>query len=70
MYTAGLDMVTFTLIIDDIVFPDGQTLMGALGGGGTSSQSKNSCWKLGVLILGRAVLVFPPLLALRILPVA
>ncbi len=29
-----IDFVTFSLIIDDIVFPDGQTAMGMLGGGG------------------------------------
>lgn len=29
-----LDYFTFSLIIDDIVFPDGQTAMGVLGGGG------------------------------------
>lgn len=34
MYAAGLDLVAFTLVIDDIVFPDGHTLMGVLGGGG------------------------------------
>ena len=31
---AGLDAVAFTLIIDDLVYPDGRTLMGMLGGGG------------------------------------
>lgn len=30
----ALAFVCFTVIIDDIVFPDGRTLMGALGGGG------------------------------------
>ena len=30
----ALACVCFTVIIDDIVFPDGRTLMGALGGGG------------------------------------
>jgi hypothetical protein len=29
-----LDFVAYTLIIDDIVFPDGITMMGALGGSG------------------------------------
>eukprot|EP00976_Prorocentrum_cordatum_P068331 1179093-Prorocentrum_minimum.AAC.3 len=32
--TALLDLVCFTLIVDDIVFPDGRTEMGLLGGGG------------------------------------
>ena len=31
---AGLDMVAFTLIVDDIVYPDGRTGMAVLGGGG------------------------------------
>ncbi len=35
---AGLDAVAFTLIVDDIVYPDGSTLMGVLGGGGTILQ--------------------------------
>ncbi len=29
-----IDFVTFGVIVDDIVFPDGQTRMGVLGGGG------------------------------------
>lgn len=29
-----LELVCFTLIVDDIVFPDGRTRMGVLGGGG------------------------------------
>jgi len=33
---AALEMVTFTIIIDDIVFPDGRTAMACLGGGGDS----------------------------------
>lgn len=32
--SAALDAVCFTFIVDDIVFPDGKTLMGVLGGGG------------------------------------
>jgi hypothetical protein len=32
--TPALDAVCFTLIVDDIVFPDGATAMGVLGGGG------------------------------------
>jgi cytidine kinase len=27
-------LITFSIIIDDIVFPDGSTRMGVLGGGG------------------------------------
>jgi hypothetical protein len=32
--TPALDAVCYTLIVDDIVFPDGATAMGVLGGGG------------------------------------
>lgn len=32
--STGPDLLTFTLIIDDIVLPDGVTAMGMLGGGG------------------------------------
>eukprot|EP00850_Spirogloea_muscicola_P009711 SM000055S18245 [mRNA] locus=s55:226506:229452:- [translate_table: standard] len=34
---ASLDYVTFTLIVDDIVFPDGRTSMACLGGGGAQT---------------------------------
>jgi hypothetical protein len=30
-----MDMVTFTVIVDDIVYPDGHTAMACLGGGGS-----------------------------------
>jgi hypothetical protein len=33
-FAAPLDVVCFTLIVDDIVFPDGTTAMACLGGGG------------------------------------
>ncbi|GAB4824207.1 hypothetical protein N2152v2_011253 [Parachlorella kessleri] len=32
--SAGLDVVAFTFILDDLVYPDGATLMGQPGGGG------------------------------------
>ena len=32
-----MELVGFTLIVDDIVYPDGTTRMGVLGGGGTSA---------------------------------
>ncbi len=42
-----MDLVAFTLIVDDMVFPDGSTQMGQLGGGGESSVSlpagNNTC---------------------------
>jgi sugar/nucleoside kinase (ribokinase family) len=34
MAHSRVDLVTFGIIVDDIVFPDGQTRMGVLGGGG------------------------------------
>jgi len=36
---SGLDAVTFSLIVDDIVHPDGRTTMAALGGGGAQARS-------------------------------
>jgi hypothetical protein len=31
-----MEMVTFTIIVDDIVYPDGHSAMACLGGGGAS----------------------------------
>jgi hypothetical protein len=39
----ALGCVCFTVIIDDIVFPDGKTLMGALGGGGAQLHVWQLC---------------------------
>lgn len=39
-----MDFVTFSLIIDDIVFPDGQTAMGTLGGGGPQTAFGMRLW--------------------------
>lgn len=39
-----VDFVTFSLIIDDIVFPDGQTAMGMLGGGGPQTAFGLKLW--------------------------
>jgi sugar/nucleoside kinase (ribokinase family) len=39
-----MDFVTFSLIIDDIVFPDGQTAMGMLGGGGPQTAFGMKLW--------------------------
>jgi hypothetical protein len=35
--SAALELVAFTLIVDDIVLPSGETVMEALGGGGEHS---------------------------------
>lgn len=42
--TDTIDFVTFSLIIDDIVFPDGQTAMGTLGGGGPQTAFGLRLW--------------------------
>jgi sugar/nucleoside kinase (ribokinase family) len=39
-----IDFVTFSLIIDDVVFPDGQTAMGLLGGGGPQTAFGLRLW--------------------------
>lgn len=39
-----MDFVTFTIIIDDIVFPDGRTAMGVLGGGGPQTAFGMKLW--------------------------
>ncbi len=39
-----MDFVAFSLIIDDIVFPDGQTAMGMLGGGGPQTAFGMKLW--------------------------
>jgi len=40
----SIDFVTFSLIIDDIVFSDGQTAMGVLGGGGPQTAFGMKLW--------------------------
>lgn len=39
-----MDFVAFGLIIDDIVFPDGQTVLGVLGGGGPQTAFGMKVW--------------------------
>jgi cytidine kinase len=39
-----MDLVAFSLIIDDIVFPDGQTAMEVLGGGGPQTAFGMKLW--------------------------
>ncbi|GAB4453963.1 MAG: carbohydrate kinase family protein [Anaerolineae bacterium] len=43
-HTPTVDFVTFSLIIDDIVFPDGRTAMGTLGGGGPQTAFGLRLW--------------------------
>eukprot|EP00252_Welwitschia_mirabilis_P028019 TRINITY_DN9924_c0_g1_i1.p1 TRINITY_DN9924_c0_g1~~TRINITY_DN9924_c0_g1_i1.p1 ORF type:complete len:271 (+),score=63.27 TRINITY_DN9924_c0_g1_i1:69-881(+) len=40
----NMDMVTFTVIIDDIVYPDGHTRMACLGGGGPQTAFGARIW--------------------------
>jgi sugar/nucleoside kinase (ribokinase family) len=47
-----MDFVTFSLIIDDIVFPDGQTAMGTLGGGGPQTAFGMKLWADQVGLIG------------------
>jgi len=46
-----MDFITFSLIIDDIVFPDGRTAMGMLGGGGPQTAFGMRLWaeKVGLV---------------------
>lgn len=47
-----MDFVTFNVIVDDIVFPDGQTRMGLLGGGGPQTAYGMRLWDASVGIVG------------------
>lgn len=40
----AMEMVTFTVIVDDIVFPDGRTSMACLGGGGPQTAFGALLW--------------------------
>jgi sugar/nucleoside kinase (ribokinase family) len=47
-----MDFVAFGLIIDDIVFPDGRTVLGALGGGGPQAAFGMRLWAERVGLAG------------------
>jgi len=56
-----IDYFTFSVIIDDIVFYDGRTLMGVLGGGGPQTAFGMKLWTQGgVGLCGGVGLDFPP----------
>lgn len=55
-----MDFVAFSLIIDDIVFPDGQTAMGVLGGGGPQTAFGLKLWAEGVGLVGGVGSDLPP----------
>ena len=45
---AAIDLVAFGIIVDDIVFPDGRTSMGVLGGGGLQTAFGMRIWSPSV----------------------
>jgi sugar/nucleoside kinase (ribokinase family) len=47
-----MNFITFSLIIDDIVFPDGRTAMGTLGGGGPQTAFGMKLWADAVGLVG------------------
>jgi sugar/nucleoside kinase (ribokinase family) len=55
-----MDFVAFSLIIDDIVFADGQTAMGVLGGGGPQTAFGLKLWAKRVGLVGGAGSDLPP----------
>lgn len=52
IFSLPMDFVTFSLIIDDIVFPDGRTAMGILGGGGPQTAFGIKLWADKVGLVG------------------
>ena len=52
--------VAFNVIIDDIVFPDGRTKMGVLGGGGPQAAFGMRLWSNSVSLVASAGSDFPP----------
>ena len=46
-----MDYVVFNVIIDDIVFPDGRTKMGVLGGGGPQAAFGMRLWSDSVALV-------------------
>ncbi len=54
-----IDFVTFSLIIDDIVFPKGKTAMGMLGGGGPQTALGLKLWADNVGLVGGVGPDFP-----------
>ncbi len=54
-----LDGVAFNIVIDDVVFPDGRTAMGVLGGGGVQSAFGMRLWTDNVALSGSVGADFP-----------
>ena len=60
--TAAPDLVVFTVIVDDLVFPDGTTKMAVMGGGGPQTAFGLRCHPADLsvgLAAGRASHSFP-----------
>jgi len=55
-----IDFVTFNIIIDDIVFPDGRTAMGVLGGSGPQTALGMKLWADKVGLVAGVGPDFPP----------
>ncbi|WP_299027603.1 PfkB family carbohydrate kinase [uncultured Thermanaerothrix sp.] len=55
-----VDFVAFNLILDDIVFPDGRTAMGELGGGGAQTAFGMRLWSDSVGLVASVGPDFPP----------
>ncbi len=53
------DFVTYSIIIDDLVFPDGQTQMGVLGGSGPQTAFGMKLWADSVGLVGGIGQGFP-----------
>ena len=56
----NIELVTFSLIIDDIVFPDGKTEMGQLGGGGPQTAFGMRLWAKNVGLVAGVGADLPP----------
>jgi sugar/nucleoside kinase (ribokinase family) len=54
-----VDFVTYSIIIDDLVFPDGRTEMGVLGGSGPQTAFGMKLWADGVGLVGGIGYGFP-----------
>ena len=54
-----MDFITYSVIIDDLVFPDGRTAMGVLGGSGPQSAFGMKLWADSVGLVGGVGYDFP-----------
>jgi sugar/nucleoside kinase (ribokinase family) len=57
---------SWSVIVDDIVFPDGRTAMGVLGGGGSYTAAGMRVWSHEVSVLGNVGADFDPVLLGRL----